>query len=59
MKSKWRISLTAAVVAVGLLAPATVSAANAAPVEIPLWTHNGGNKVELADVNLVVKDFNA
>jgi multiple sugar transport system substrate-binding protein len=59
MKSKWRISLTAAVVAVGLLAPVTVSAANAAPVEIPLWTHNGGNATELADVNLVVKDFNA
>lgn len=59
MKSKWRISLTAATVAVGLLAPVTVSAANAAPVEIPLWTHNGGNAQELADVNLVVKDFNA
>jgi multiple sugar transport system substrate-binding protein len=59
MKSKWRISLTAAVAVVGLLAPVTVSAANAAPVEIPLWTHNGGNAAELADVNLVVKDFNA
>lgn len=58
MKSKWRISLTAAVAVVGLLAPVTVSAANAAPVEIPLWTHNGGNAAELADVNLVVKDFN-
>ena len=59
MKSKWRISLTSAIAAVGLLAPVTVSAANAAPVEIPLWTHNGGNVAELADVNIVVKDFNA
>lgn len=59
MKSKWRISLLATSVAVGLLAPISVTAANAAPAEISMWTHNGGNKEELAVVNLTVKDFNA
>jgi len=56
MKSKWRISLTAATVAVGLLAP--VNAANAAPAELVMYTHNGGNSGEYNDVLKTVTDFN-
>lgn len=59
MNLKLRVSLTTIVVGMGLLSPGSISASNAAPVEVPLWTHNGGNKAELANVNLVVKDFNA
>jgi multiple sugar transport system substrate-binding protein len=56
MKSKWRISLTAVVTAVGLLAPTTV--ANAAPAELVMYTHNGGNSGEYNDVLKTVTDFN-
>jgi multiple sugar transport system substrate-binding protein len=56
MKSKWRISLTAAVAVVGLLAPMT--AANAAPAELVMYTHNGGNSGEYNDVLKTVTDFN-
>jgi multiple sugar transport system substrate-binding protein len=59
MKSKWRISLTAAVTVVGLLAPVTVSAANAAPVEITLSSHYGGQDKAVDQLKLVIKDFNA
>lgn len=56
MKSKWRISLTAAVAVVGLLTPTTV--ANAAPAELVMYTHNGGNSGEYNDVLKTVTDFN-
>jgi multiple sugar transport system substrate-binding protein len=57
MKSKWRISLTSAIAAVGLLAPMAV--ANAAPTELVMYTHNGGNSGEYKDVLKTVTDFNA
>jgi hypothetical protein len=56
MKSKWRISLTAAVAVVGLLAPMT--AANAAPAELVMYTHKVGNSGEYNDVLKTVTDFN-
>ena len=59
MTSKWRLSLTAATVVAALVAPFTATNANAAPVEIVMWTHNGGNSGELADVKTTVNDFNA
>ena len=59
MTSKWRISLAAATAVAALVAPMTLNAANAAPIEIQMWTHNGGNATELADITQTVKDFNA
>ena len=58
MNPKRRLSLAVAFATVGLMVPA-VGVAQAAPAAITLWTHNGGNATELADVNLTVKDFNA
>lgn len=56
MKSKWHISLTAAVAVVGLLAP--MSAANAAPAELVMYTHTGGVSGEYKNILKTVTDFN-
>jgi len=60
MTSKWRVSLSAAVAATALAAPfAATNAHAAAPIEVQMWTHNGGNATELADITKTVTDFNA
>ena len=59
MTSKWRISLTVATAVAALVAPLTITAAHAAPIEVQMWTHNGGNATELADITQTVNDFNA
>ncbi len=60
MNRTWRFSLPVAAVTLGLTLPLLATPAQAAGSQtIQLWTHNGGNKQELADVNAVVKAFNA
>jgi len=51
--------LAASVLLVGCGKAETGGGGNAATGELTLWTHNAGNKEELAVVNQIVSDYNA
>ena len=51
--------LAASVMLVGCGKAETGGGGNAATGELTLWTHNAGNKEELAVVNQIVSDYNA
>ena len=55
-----RLGCVGAVLTAGaLLAGCGSGSSGAASGEVELWTHNAGNKEELAVVNQIVEDFNA